>query len=288
MKSTAIGGATRVACVIGDPIAHSLSPAIHNAAFRHLAIDAVYVAYRVRPADLRHAVLGFRALDLLGINVTVPHKERVLRLLDTISPAAQSTGAVNTIVNRDGVLHGENTDVLGFTRALAEAGVELRGRRALVLGAGGAARAVLSALQAGGAAAAVIANRTRPRASQLARAFANGRKFACSVRSLDQLDDPQITVVTDLVINCTSIGLAGEPFLPLAYDRFRADCVFYDLIPRQRTDFLIRARATRHPVAGGLGMLLHQGAAAFELWTGEPAPIEVMRRALAAAIRQRH
>ena len=279
MGSLPISGTTRVAFVIGDPIAHSLSPAMHNAAFRHLGIDGVYVALRIDPANLAHAVAGFRALDILGFNVTVPHKEKILPLLDRVSPAARLTGAVNTVIRRKGKLLGENTDVIGFRRALEDEGVELEGKRALLIGAGGAARAVLTALKQGRASSVVIANRTPQRSETLARRF-RARGFRCSTISLDQLQDERLAASIELTINSTSIGLTGESFLPIPYRAFSADCLFYDLIPRGRTDFLFCARRARRKAVDGLGMLLHQGAAAFELWTGEPAPVAVMRQAL--------
>ena len=168
-----ISGRTQIVGIIGDPVAHSLSPAMHNAAFRALKLDFAYVAFPVRPAQVRQAIEGIRALGIAGVNVTVPHKERVITWLDSISPTARRAGAVNTIVQRDGRLHGENTDVTGFLHALRDGGFRVRGRRALVIGAGGVARAVVTALAEGKAETVTVANRTvRTRPTTGTNAFA--------------------------------------------------------------------------------------------------------------------
>jgi len=277
-----ISGRTRIVGIIGDPVAHSLSPAMHNAAFRALGLDFAYVAFPVRPAQVRHAIEGIRSLGIAGVNVTVPHKERVIQWLDSISPTAQRAGAVNTIVNRNGQLRGENTDVTGFVRALEDEEFAIRGCRALVVGAGGVARAVLAALVKGKAAAITVANRTVPRARRLARAVPSGAA-GTKAAPLAVLREREILESVDLVVNATSIGLHGERFVPLAYDATGPSCLFVDLIYGRRTDFLARAAAARRRTVDGSGMLVHQGAAAFTLWTGRPAPVRLMRRALLAA-----
>ncbi len=277
-----ISGRTRVVSVIGDPIGHSLSPAMHNAAFRHLGLDFVYVPFHVPPAKLKAAVAGFRALEIVGVNVTVPHKETILRLLDSVSPVARRVGAVNTVINRDGHLHGENTDVYGFRQALADARVELRGTRAVVIGAGGAARAVLVALAEGRAAEIRIANRTLARARGLARAFRT-RSTTTTVLGLPQLQRADLGDV-DLIVNTTPVGLETPQLVGVAYASTPKEAVFFDLISRSQTAFLRAATRARRRTVDGTGMLLHQGAAAFTLWTGQPAPIDVMRRALKAAL----
>lgn len=277
-----ISGRTQIVGIIGDPVAHSLSPAMHNAAFRALDLDFTYVAFPVRAAQVGHAIDGMRALGIVGVNVTVPHKEQVIPWLDSISPTAHRAGAVNTIVHRDGRMHGHNTDVSGFRQALRDAGFEIRGCRALVIGAGGVARAALTALVEGKAATVTVANRTVTRARRLVRAL---RSAAVQVTGapLAALQDPERLSSLDLIVNATSIGLHGERFFPLAYRATPQSCLFADLIYGRRTDFLARAtRAGRRSVDGS-GMLVHQGAAAFTLWTGHPAPVAVMRAALRAA-----
>ncbi len=276
-----ISGRTQIVGIIGDPVAHSLSPAMHNAAFRVLELDFVYVPFHVRPALLRAAVAGLRALGAAGVNVTVPHKERVMAFLDSVSETGRRAGAVNTVVNRDGQLHGENTDVTGFLRALGEVKFRVRGARVLIIGAGGSARAVLTALAEGHAAAVTIANRTVRRARQLARSF-GPTGMHLSATGLQSLTDARLLAAVDLVVNTTSVGLRGEQFFPLAYAATRRNCLFFDLVYGRATAFLTAAgRASRRTV-DGTSMLLHQGAAAFTLWTGRRAPLAVMRRALRA------
>jgi shikimate dehydrogenase len=281
---TAITGRTRVVCVIGDPIAHSLSPVMHNAAFRHLGLDFTYVAFHVLPAQLKAAVSGMRALQIAGTNVTVPHKEKILGLLDAVSSVARRTGAVNTVANRGGKLLGENTDVPGFVHALEEQNFRFQGARVVVIGAGGAARAVLAGLGAAGAAEVLLLNRTAARARRLARLFAT------KTMPIETTPFPDLSLLdlgdTNLVVNTTSLGLKDESFCAVPYASTPKDCVFFDLIPRPATDFLRRAAAHRRPTLDGTSMLLHQGTASFEMWTGHAAPKAVMRRALRACIRQ--
>jgi shikimate dehydrogenase len=278
---TPITGRTRVVCVIGDPISHSLSPVMHNAAFQHLGLDFAYVAFHVLPRQLKAAVAGIRSLQMIGLNVTVPHKETILPLLDSVSSVARRAGAVNTVLKRGGKLFGENTDVLGFVHALEEQGFGFRGARVVVIGAGGAARAVLVALADAGAAEVRIANRTFARAHRLARLFSTRsmRVEPAALSNLRRMDLGE----TDLVINTTSLGLKNERFLALPYESAPKRCVFFDLIPRPATDFLQRAARLRRPTLDGISMLLHQGAASFQIWTGQAAPREVMRRALRSA-----
>jgi shikimate dehydrogenase len=216
---------------------------------------------------------------VLGINVTVPHKERVVPLLDLVSETAQRVGAVNTIVNRDGQLHGENTDVTGFLRALREARFHVRGARVLVVGAGGVARAALAALADGGAASVTVVNRTARRAQRLADAFAT-RALPITTTTPTGLQDAAVLGPVDLIVNATSLGLHGESFLPLAYAATSRRCLFFDLIYGGRTDFLAAAARGGRRTLDGSSMLLQQGAAAFTLWTGRRAPLAVMRAAL--------
>jgi shikimate dehydrogenase len=236
----------------------------------------------VRSPDLRDAISAVRALGLRGINVTVPHKEGVARHLDAVGDGARRVGAVNTIVNQNGRLRGENTDVTGFLAALRSMGVGARGRRAVVIGAGGSARAVVAALTGAGATAVVVANRTRRRAVRLARAFATDRT---PIQALDlgELALPERLKGVRLVVNTTSVGLQGEEFPPLAAEATAADCLFFDLVYGARTSFVARAAASGRTCCDGSEMLLHQGAAAFRLWTGKAAPLAVMRRALREA-----
>lgn len=276
---SAITGKTRVIGVIGDPVGHSRSPLMHNAALEHLELDAVYVAFHVTPARLKDAVRAIRALDLTGLNVTVPHKERILPLLDQVTSRARLIGAVNTIYRRGDELHGDNTDATGFLRALRDAGFKPRRRRAIVIGAGGAARAAVAALHEAGAAGITVVNRGAARRRSLAAQFA--RAFVeVETADLDLLRDEEALARAHLVVNTTSLGWQDEKFPPLAYKATAPDCLFYDLIYGKETDFLAKGRAAGRPTLDGLSMLLHQGAAAFTLWTGQTAPLDVMACAL--------
>ena len=279
-----MNGATRVIGVIGDPIAHSRSPAMHNAAFRALDLPYVYCAFRVEPGRVGEAVCAVRALDLVGLNVTIPHKEAVLPFLDRLSATARACGAVNTIVHRRGRLLGENTDVGGLERDLADHGVEVRLGRAVVLGAGGSARAAVVAASRR-ARDVFVAARRPERARALTSALAPRLRARLRPIALAELAPGAAAgdVLGDarLVVNATSAGMGGEPFPPLAAAATPRECLFYDLVyTAERTPFLDVARRARRRAVGGLGMLLHQGALAFEIWFQREAPIEAMRAAL--------
>jgi shikimate dehydrogenase len=285
-----LGASTRIVGVIGDPIGHSRSPAMHNAAFRALGLPYAYVAFRVAAREVGPAVRAVRALDLVGLNVTIPHKQAVIPHLDALSPAAAACGAVNTIINRAGRLTGDNTDAVGLARDLAALGVSPRSRLdlAIVIGAGGAARAAVFAL--GGIARQIAVVARRPaRARALVDAMRRQVPAKLEASALEALAPPvprpeSMLCRARLVVNATPLGMEGEAFAPLDYGATPTDCLFYDLIyTARRTPFLVGAADQRRRVSAGLGMLLHQGAAAFELWTGRKPPIEVMRRALARA-----
>jgi shikimate dehydrogenase len=287
MRSSPISGRTTVVGIIGDPVAHSASPAMHNAAFAALGLDWVYVPFAVRAAALRDAVRAVRALGLAGVNVTVPHKAAVLPHLDAVSALAARVGAVNTIINRDGLLSGDNTDVAGFVRALRGAGGRLAGRRAVVIGAGGSARAVLAGLGALRVGQVVVANRTAARARALARRFAG--TVDVEVSGFAALADVAVLREAALIVNATSIGLTDAAFPALAWGATPPRCVAFDLVYGRDTAFLAAARRAQRRTLDGAEMLLHQGAAAFALWTGRRPPLAVMRAALqrAMAARQR-
>lgn len=281
-----IVGTTRVVGVIGHPVDHSRSPAMHNAAFRALGLDWVYVAFPVAPADLGAAIRGARALGVRGLNVTLPHKEAVIPHLDRLSPVASACAAVNTIALRSGRLEGHNTDAIGLARALAGAGL---GRRridtAVLLGSGGAARAALVALDVHADRIAIAARRPA-RAARLAREMGGAVRAALEVLDLADLAPGRpggraLLRRAGAIVNATSLGMAGEPFAPIDVAATRPDCLFYDLVyNRTRTPFLVPAARLDRPVSNGLGMLLHQGAEAFALWTGRRPPLAAMRRAL--------
>ncbi|WP_217912783.1 shikimate dehydrogenase [Miltoncostaea marina] len=270
-----IDARTRLAGIIGWPVEHSLSPVMHNAAFAALGINWAYAAFPVEPARVPEAVRGLAAAGCAGLNVTIPHKAAVLGCCSAVSDAARAIGAANTLVpDGDGGWRADNTDAAGFLRALDEAApLDLEGADVLVIGGGGAARAVAFALRSRGARVRV-ANRTRARAAEL------GEPVPFTTAAMDAA-----AAAAALVVNATSLGLHGDevpPELPMAGlgdGRAVADIVYRP----GGTPWLAAAARRGARTVDGLGMLLHQGAAAFEQWTGRPAPVQVMREALAAA-----
>ena len=263
---------TRVAGVIGWPIDHSLSPSMHNAAFRALEMDWAYLAFPIHPDHVQHAVTGLFEAGCAGLNVTIPHKHAVMDCCASLSPAARAIGAVNTLVPMpDGGIRGDNTDAEGFLRALDEAApVALDGHDVLLIGAGGAARAVAFALRGRGANVRV-ANRTADRAADLGEPISFTR---------DAME--QAASTASLVVNATSLGMGRDdvpPELPL--DALAHGAVAYDLVYRAEPTPWLRAAAERGArTVDGLGMLLHQGAAAFAQWTGVEPPLDAMRQGL--------
>ncbi|HEX5643191.1 MAG TPA: shikimate dehydrogenase [Thermoleophilia bacterium] len=267
---------------MGDPVSHSLSPRLHNAAFAALGLDYVYVPLPVRAADVGAAVKGLAALGLRGANVTIPHKGAVVPFLDELSEDARLVEAVNTIVVEGERLRGYNTDVEGVRGALAAAaGDALRGEPALVLGAGGAARAAALALSRLGCPLTVV-NRTPAKAERLAALITAGVPGArCAWLPLSALTERDVTRQR-VVVNATSLGMTGEGKVPaLLADNVTAGQVVFDAVYASApTDFLVAAQARGATVIDGLTMLLGQAAEAFSLWTGVPAPLEVMRDAV--------
>lgn len=279
-----VTGKTKIYAIFGHPVEHSLSPAMHNAAFAALGLDSIYIPWKVGVEDFPTALQAARKMENFGGgNVTVPYKELAARLCDGLSPEAEALGAVNTLVAQDGRLFGHNTDGAGFLRSLQEeGGFDPRGKQALLIGAGGAAKAVAFALAWAGVAELTIANRTLERAEALA-ALLRGRSLRCQILALD-LHNKLLTPViasADLVVNATSIGLRPEDPSPIDCGPLSPRALAVDLIYNLReTAFLKEAGRRGLRVQNGLGMLLYQGAAAFELWTKEAAPLEAMRAAL--------
>ena len=275
---------TRIYGIFGHPVSQSLSPAMHNAAFRHLGLDCVYLAFDVAPRNVARAVSSLRALGIRGINVTIPHKQSVMKGLDEVAPEVSMVGAVNTIVNEDGRLKGYNTDVSGVLRALrAELEFVPRDKNVFIVGAGGASRAVIAAVCTGGARSVAIVNRTCLKAQKLSEEFSprfDGVGFTAV--PLDDADRvSELMERADIVINCSSAGMGDIEPLRLPLDLPGESCVVYDLVYKPLVTPLVRdSRALGLKAESGLGMLLYQGADAFEIWTGENAPVEVMREAL--------
>ena len=281
---------TRIIALLGHPVAHSISPRVQQAALDALGLEVRYEAWDTPPADLPIAVERLRSAGLLGANVTVPHKETVLHLVDRLDPLAERVGAVNAIANRDGVLHATNTDVIGILRALDS--VETRGVSVVVLGAGGAARAVVLAMSQAGAARLTIANRTEDRARALAGLVAGPmRSDVCplnpgSAAFRDAMREAQV------VVQSTSLGMLHGPdegASPVPSELFAPGQVAFDLVYNpERTPFLAAAERAGARTIGGLAMLVHQGAESFRFWTSLEPPVGVMFEAARAALREMH
>ena len=275
-----ISGKTRVCGVVGDPIEHTLSPTIHNAAFNHLKLDFVFLAFRVKAADLENAIRGMRGLGIHGLNVTMPHKSAVLGYLDEVDPTVQFLGSANTILNKDGKLSGFNTDGLGALEALRENGAELSEKKVLLLGAGGAAKAIAFSLAQEVGELAIL-NRAAEKAKELAEALGSlfNKKVVGGTLSSDAI--AKSLQDSDVLINATSVGMhpeANHGIVPPQW--LRSDLTVMDIVYNPvETKLAKDAKAAGAKVISGVEMLIYQGAASFEIWTDRLAPIEVMRRA---------
>lgn len=276
--SAVIGSSTRLICLLGNPVGHSRSPIIHNSAFAEQGLDFAYLAFDVLPDDLPAAVAGLKALGVVGANVTIPHKERVLPLLDDIDHVARRAGAVNTILNRGGRLIGYNTDIHGFLASLEiNWGRGPKGARCLVVGAGGAARAVVAALCSEGASEIWIYNRTASRARELSAEAAQWSDVA--VRALGESDLLCFAPQADLIVNATPVGLDSEvKTSPIPVDTLRGTQVVMDIgCFREPTPLLAAAAAGGALTIDGCEMLAQQAARSYEIWTDRAAPVQVMR-----------
>ena len=274
-----INGGTKLYALLGSPVNHSLSPVIHNCAFRLLNINAVYLAFDVK--DLKEAVNGLKTLNVQGFNVTVPYKESIVPLLDDISDEAKTIGSVNTVINQNGRWIGYNTDASGFSKTMEPYRSVIQDQSVLILGSGGSARAVMYALLKDYNAKEIfVYNRTRDRALKLIEAF-NAIQSEVPLRFVP---DPAIRDDTRLLINTTSVGLtARESLIPAG--SFRQDMLAYDLIYEpSETRFLQDARFAGATGINGLDMLIEQAAAAFTLWTGLDMPVEEIKKNLAKRV----
>lgn len=273
--------------VFGYPVAENPTVVMMEAAFRHLKLDWRYLTIEVKPESLAAAVEGIRAFNMKGINLTIPHKIEVMRYLDAIAEDARLIGAVNTVVNRDGFLRGENTDGKGFIRSLKEEfGNVIEGARVFLLGAGGAARAIAVELALAGAAEITVANRSREKGESLIQTL-NGQT-KCRARYLRWETALEIPEATGILVNATSIGLfpAVDEAPNIDYGSIRDGMIVCDVIPNPpRTLFLERAAQRGAKTVDGLGMLVNQGVIGFKLWTGLDAPRDVMVEALSREFR---
>jgi shikimate dehydrogenase len=275
-----INGKTRVCAIIGDPVEHSLSPVMHNAAFKELGLNLVYVAFNVTRNELRDAISGAKSLGLLGLNVTMPHKNAVMSYLDETDSAAKAIGAVNTILNERGKIIGFNTDGKGAMVALQENGVSTDEKKMVLLGAGGAAKAI--AFQAAQEVEElVVLNRTSENAEKLAQLLCKkfGNKVKGGTLSAEALKEELKT--TDILVNATSVGMNPNVNVsPVPSDLLKRDLCVMDIVYNPlETKLLADAKAAGAKVVSGLEMLLYQGAVAFEIWTKCPAPVDAMKKA---------
>jgi shikimate dehydrogenase len=271
--------------IFGWPVAHSRSPQMHEAAARALGISLRYERFAVEPERLAEAVREKHEAGIDGYNLTVPHKQAIMTLLDDVAPAARVIGAVNTVVREGGRYAGHNTDAPGFIRSLEEAGIEVAGTRAAVLGAGGAARAGVVGLAEAGARQITILARRVEQAQSLVSSLQGHVK--CPLRGLPLNDSARCFAATSLLVQATSATLGSNPQAAefaeaIPIDALPRDAAVVDMVYQPlETTVLRRAKAAGLVTVDGLGMLLHQGAIAFEMWTGRKPPLDVMRAALA-------
>jgi len=271
-------GRTKICGIIGDPIEHTMSPVMHNAAFKNRGVDYVYLAFRVKKEELGKAIEGMRALDIRGLNITIPHKVTVIPFLDELDPLADKIGAVNTIVNDNGVLRGYNTDATGFLHALRERGVEPEGKSVVILGAGGASRAISFILAERGSSL-VILNRTWDKAKICADRISEIFQRKATALKLNRENLAAALSQADILVNATSIGMSPNiNETPVTSNLLKSGLVVFDIVYNPiKTRLRREAEAAGATVISGLDMLVWQGALAFEKWTGLKAPVELMR-----------
>ncbi|MBO1102817.1 shikimate dehydrogenase [Enterococcus hirae] len=282
-----ISGKTKLTGFFAKPASHSLSPLMHNLAFSHWGIDAVYLAFEVEQTNLRQAVESIRTLDMLGVNVSMPNKTAVLAYLDQLSPEAELIGAVNTIVHQEQRLIGYNTDGMGFVRSVNETGHPIKNKKIVVLGAGGAAKAIVVQMALEGAQEITIYKRLNATFLPLKEYFAKvSEKTGCPIRLHDYADESQLALdlsQANLLINATDIGMGSKKDqLPIADVKLlHSKLAVFDLIySPSETRLIQEAKKMGVKAYNGLGMLIHQGAIAFELWTHQEMPVQNIRERL--------
>lgn len=275
-----INGQTKLTGIIGYPVAHSLSPKLHNAAFKALNLNWLYLPFAVKPKAVAKAVYGLKALNFVGFNITLPHKQAVVELMDELTPEAQLAQAVNTVKINSEKLIGYNTDISGFLASLAEINFSPTGKVALLIGAGGAAFSVAVALAKAKTAKIIVLNRTLKKAENLKERLQHN--FALDVVIVREVEE--VTSFRDevqLVVNATSVGMQNNPGLPLPLKFIKKGQIVYDLIyAPAETELISLAKAKGCQSINGLSMLVHQGAKAFEIWTGQKAPLKIMKQAV--------
>ena len=269
-------------CIIGDPVYHSLSPSMQNAAFNSLGLNCTYIAFRVPKGQLEESINALRAVGISGFNVTIPHKVDVLKYIDNLDSSVVKATAVNTVHNVNGILKGYNTDIFGFIEPLRKRNINFNGIDILLLGAGGSACAVIAALsEEKGINKIIISNRTQEKAHKLAK---KGKDLGleCQVREMENIK--YIAVKSHLIINATPIGMNDEQSL-IDYEYISKNTIVYDLVYKPvTTNLLENAKYAEAEVVYGYEMLLEQGARAFEIWTNLQAPRQIMKKSLVGGI----
>jgi shikimate dehydrogenase len=279
-----ITGTTQLLGVIGNPVKHSLSPVMHNAAIEHLGLDYAYVPLAIEPQNLEQAVTGLWAIGWQGFNVTIPHKQAIIDHLTEISPRAQAVGAVNTVWRTTAGWRGENTDIQGFIAPLRLLDRDWQNSVAVVLGCGGSARAVVAALRELELGEIWVVGRDSKKLGQFQSSWQNS-SLPLHVQVSNWENIEQVFSLTDLVVNCTPIGMAPQsassPLSKAQLEKLPVGSIVYDLIYTPRpTELLKMAKESGHLAIDGLEMLIYQGAAALEIWIGQAAPVEVMRQSI--------
>jgi shikimate dehydrogenase len=285
---TKISGNTIVCGIIGDPVKHTISPAIHNAAFTHSGLDYIYVPFHVTQEDLGEAINGLKAMHIRGLNVTIPHKIRVIPFLDEVDLLAQQIGAVNTIVNDNGLLKGYNTDGVGFLKALYENEIDPNNKNIVIVGAGGASRAISFALVSKGANI-IILNRLLDLNWAVNLATDINHKYHTDIQALELKENNLFKAIAtaDLLVNTTSVGMSPYTENSPVESRFlKPGLLVCDIVYNPlETKLINEAKKAGAKTQDGLGMLVWQGAMAFEYWTGQTAPVDIMREAALNALK---
>ena len=263
--------------VIGDPIDHSLSPTIHNAAYRELEIECTYIAYRVIQGDLATGIESLKKIKISGFNVTIPHKIEMMKYLDNVDENCKRIGAVNTVLNDDGILRGFNTDMDGFLEPIKRKEINIKNSKILLLGAGGAARAIVAGFQKEGADEIVIVNRTKENGENLTEF---SKKNGLDARSIDIEEMDVLDSKFDFIVNASSLGLKGEKnVIPEKF--FNEKTTVYDIVYKPiKTDLINKAKEKNCKIIFGYEMLLGQAIRSFEIWLDKKAPYEAMKRSI--------
>ena len=281
-----ISGNTELYGLIGYPARHTFSPLMQNAAFQTLGINAVYLAFEVKPKDLGTAMHSLRTLGIKGLNVTVPYKEKVLKYLDEVEQEARFIGAVNTIVLKEGRLKGYNTDGKGFVRSLKEEfGILPEGKRFFIIGAGGASRAISFSLALKGAGRIVLIDEIEDKAASLSKSLEKHTNSEAIALKKNNKAVKEMILNSDVLINATPCGMKLKDPKVIEPNFLHKGLFVYDVIYNPRTTTLLRdARNKGAVTANGIGMLLNQGALSFDIWTGKRAPVHVMKKALGGGL----